>query len=86
LSDTPLTPQRLRELLDHIRGVSVAVFGDFCLDSYWTVDPKLSEISIETGKPTTPVRQVRCSLGGADIVAPDFSQPEVFMRALTLEG
>jgi bifunctional ADP-heptose synthase (sugar kinase/adenylyltransferase)/phosphoglycolate phosphatase-like HAD superfamily hydrolase len=41
------------------------VVGDFCLDAYWFIDESKSEISIETGKMTRPVKQQRYSLGGA---------------------
>ncbi len=43
--------------------------GDFCLDAYWFIDESKSEISIETGEPTMPVRQQKYSLGGAGNVA-----------------
>jgi rfaE bifunctional protein kinase chain/domain len=57
--------QRLVKLLSDIRGVRIGVIGDFCLDAYWTMDASLSEISIETGLATRPVRAQRYSLGGA---------------------
>jgi len=61
---------RLRALLEAIRRARVAVFGDFCLDAYWQIDPALAEISLETGKRTLPVREQRYSPGGAgNIVA-----------------
>jgi len=61
---------RLRELLDRIKGTSVAVLGDFCIDAYWQIDESLAEISIESGKRTMPVRIQRYSMGGAgNIVA-----------------
>jgi rfaE bifunctional protein kinase chain/domain len=65
-----MTAERLQELLAQIRGTSVAVFGDFCLDAYWMLDPSLAEPSVETGKTTRPVRRQYASLGGAgNIVA-----------------
>ena len=65
-----MTSERLRALLQAIRDRSAAVFGDFCLDAYWLMDPARSEVSIETGKRTRPVREQRYSLGGAgNIVA-----------------
>jgi rfaE bifunctional protein kinase chain/domain len=57
--------EKLEALLRDIRRVRVAVIGDFCLDAYWTLDASLSEISIETGLATRPVRSQRYSLGGA---------------------
>ena len=48
----------------------VAVFGDFCLDAYWSIDPDESELSVETGLPVRRVRHQRYGLGGAgNIVA-----------------
>jgi rfaE bifunctional protein kinase chain/domain len=55
----------LVKLLADIRDVRIGVIGDFCLDAYWTLDATLSEISIETGLATRPVRSQRYSLGGA---------------------
>ena len=51
--------------LDELTKTSVAVVGDYCLDVYWTIDDSASEISIETGLKTEPVRQQRYSPGGA---------------------
>jgi rfaE bifunctional protein kinase chain/domain len=51
--------------LDNLSQVSVAVIGDFCLDVYWTIDRSASEISLETGLKTEPVRLQRYSPGGA---------------------
>ena len=56
---------QLEKLLADIRRVRIAVIGDFCLDAYWTLDASISEISIETGLATRPVRGQRYSLGGA---------------------
>jgi rfaE bifunctional protein kinase chain/domain len=55
----------LRTLLGEIEKTRIGVVGDFCLDAYWTMDSSLSEISIETGLATRPVRAQRYSLGGA---------------------
>jgi len=51
--------------LDNLSQVSVAVIGDFCLDVYWTIDRSASEISLETGLKTEPVRLQRYAPGGA---------------------
>ena len=59
----------LLEVLEKIRSVRIAIIGDFCLDAYWFVDESKSEISIETGNPTEPVRRQKYSLGGAGNVA-----------------
>jgi sugar/nucleoside kinase (ribokinase family) len=60
-----LAPERLSQILAAMGKTSVGVIGDFCLDVYWMLDPGASEVSVETGKMTRPVRQQRYSLGGA---------------------
>lgn len=59
----------LQKVIGDIRSVKIGIVGDFCLDAYWFIDESLSEISIETGQPTTPVKEQRYSLGGAGNVA-----------------
>lgn len=60
--------QRIGEILDRIRNVTVAVYGDFCLDAYWVLDPKGSEVSVETGLQARAVTRHYYSLGGASNV------------------
>ena len=55
----------LEKIISGIESVKIAVLGDFCLDAYWFIDESKSEISIETGQMTRPVKQQRYSLGGA---------------------
>lgn len=55
----------LEDMLQRLGGARVTVFGDFCLDAYWTIDPHRSELSIETGLPVRRVRQQRYAPGGA---------------------
>ena len=64
-----MTPEFLKEVLGRITAAKIIVVGDFCLDAYWFIDESESEISIETGKQTTPVRRQKYSLGGAGNVA-----------------
>ena len=64
-----MTPGRLNELLDRIRGVRIGVLGDFCLDAYWQLDAGTAEPSLETGKPTRAVRSQRYTPGGGGNVA-----------------
>ena len=40
---------RIKEILKKINSVKIAVYGDFCLDAYWLMDPDGSEVSVETG-------------------------------------
>ncbi len=57
--------EKLEKIIEDIKTVSIAVIGDFCLDAYWFIDESKSEISVETGLLTHPVKQQRYSLGGA---------------------
>jgi rfaE bifunctional protein kinase chain/domain len=59
----------LEEALRRLADARVTVFGDFCLDAYWLVDPDESELSVETGLPVRRVRTQRYSPGGAGNVA-----------------
>lgn len=67
----------LKEILDRIGKVKIAIIGDFCLDAYWFVDESKSEISVETGLATRPVRQQKYSLGGAGNVANNLAAMKV---------
>jgi rfaE bifunctional protein kinase chain/domain len=72
-----MKPEFLKEVLEKIRSVKIAVVGDYCLDAYWFVDESKSEISIETGKPTEPVCRQKYSLGGAGNVANNLAALEI---------
>ena len=77
----------LDEALDRLPGARVAVFGDFCLDAYWLIDPDEGELSVETGLPVRRVRRQRYSLGGAANVAANLCDLKVArVRAVGLVG
>lgn len=91
-----MTPGRLHELLDRIRGVRIGVIGDFCIDAYWQLDTGDAELSLETGKPTRGVRSQRYIPGGGGNVASNLAAlgcgkvrafgvigPDMFGRELT---
>jgi bifunctional ADP-heptose synthase (sugar kinase/adenylyltransferase) len=59
---------RLEELLARFASRRVAVMGDFFLDKYLEVDPKLAETSVETGKTANQVVEIRTSPGAAGTV------------------
>lgn len=63
-----LSPARLADLIGLFRSRRIAVLGDFFLDKYLDVDPKLEEVSVETGKPAHQVVDIRCSPGAAGTV------------------
>lgn len=58
-------PNEISSLLEAIRGTTVTVFGDFCVDAYWSLDETETELSLETGLPIRRVVMQRYSLGGA---------------------
>ena len=64
-----MTEQRIQELLGNIHEVDVGVYGDFCLDAYWILDPDGSEESVETGVRAEAVKRHYYSPGGASNVA-----------------
>ncbi|MCB0730664.1 MAG: hypothetical protein KDC88_06495 [Ignavibacteriae bacterium] len=61
--------ERFKEIFNQIRNVKVGLYGDFCLDAYWVLDPRGSEISLETGLQAQAVQKQNYSLGGASNVA-----------------
>ena len=52
-------------ILEKIKNVKIAIYGDFCLDAYWIMDPAGSEISVETGLHAESVASQKYSPGGA---------------------
>jgi len=77
----------LANLLEEILQARVTIFGDFCLDAYWVIDPDDSEVSVETGLPVRKVRQQHYSLGGAGNVAANLADIGVGeVRAVGLIG
>jgi len=60
--------ERLEELLKGMRSAGLGIVGDFFLDRYMIIDPKLEEISVETGLPAHQVVQLRPSPGAGGSV------------------
>ncbi|MHC4917356.1 MAG: bifunctional heptose 7-phosphate kinase/heptose 1-phosphate adenyltransferase [Planctomycetota bacterium] len=56
---------RLDEVIERLRGVAVAVVGDFCVDRYLHLDPSIRDDSRETGLPIHQVVGARSLPGGA---------------------
>ncbi len=71
-----MNEQRIREILEKIKNVTVAVYGDFCLDAYWILDPQGSEVSVETGLQAQAVARHYYSLGGASNVVANLAALE----------
>lgn len=61
--------QRLEELMARASRAKITVVGDFCLDKYLYIDPKLDEPSLETGKTAYQVIGKGIYAGGAGNVA-----------------
>lgn len=59
----------LKSILNNIANVKIGLIGDFCLDVYWHMNERESEISVETNLPTQAVETQKYSLGGAGNVA-----------------
>ncbi len=59
---------RLAELIQRFPKIRIAVLGDFFLDKYLEVDPRLAETSLETGKIAHQVVCVRSSPGAAGTI------------------
>jgi len=68
--------QRIKEILDQIKKVNIAVYGDFCLDAYWIFDPAGSERSVETGQQGRAISKHYYSLGGASNVVANLAALE----------
>jgi rfaE bifunctional protein kinase chain/domain len=60
---------QLLSILEKIHHVKIVIYGDFCLDAYWMLDPKGGEISVETGLQAEAVSKHYYTLGGASNVA-----------------
>lgn len=56
---------QIKSILEKIKSAKVAVYGDFCLDAYWIMDTRKSEVSIETGLQAEAVEKHYYSPGGA---------------------
>ena len=65
-----------KEIFKKIKEIKIGLYGDFCLDSYWILDPRGSEISAETGLQAMAVSTQNYSLGGASNVAAEYLRPE----------
>lgn len=73
--------------LTRLRDAKVTVFGDFCIDAYWTIDEDLTERSVETGKAVHRVREQRYALGGAGTIVNNLTALGVGqVRAVGLVG
>ena len=77
---------RLQELLNRFPSVTVLIVGDFFLDKYLDIDPRLSEPSLETGLESYQVTSVRRYPGAAGAVANNLRALDVNVMALGVVG
>src|SRR4051812_6107378 len=77
---------RLQSLLGRFPSVTVLVAGDFFLDKYLDINPKLSEPSLETGLEAYQVTGVRRYAGAAGTVANNLRALGVNVLALGVVG
>jgi rfaE bifunctional protein kinase chain/domain len=61
--------RNIQNIIEKIKDVNIILYGDFCLDAYWVLDPRGSEISVETGLKALAAGNQKYSLGGASNVA-----------------
>ena len=66
----------ITQILERIKNVKVAVYGDFCVDAYWLLDSRGSEVSVETGLQAQAVSRHYYSLGGASNVVANLAALE----------
>lgn len=65
--------QRVKDILEKIKSSKIAVYGDFCLDAYWIMDARGSEVSVETGLKAEAVSSHYYSPGGASNIVANLS-------------
>lgn len=70
----PPSRAALTEILESVRGVRAAVFGDLAVDAYWDLDAEPDELSLETGRPISRVKGQSYGLGGAGNVVANLAR------------
>jgi rfaE bifunctional protein kinase chain/domain len=81
-----LPRKRLIEILEKIKTIRIAVYGDLCLDVYWYADMRMSELSRETPHFALPVTLEQIYLGGGGNVAANMAalQPKAVYASGTV--
>jgi len=77
---------RLNEILDNFPSLHLLVVGDFFLDKYLSIDPELSETSLETGLEAYQVVQIRHSPGAAGTVVANLRAMEARVSVVGITG
>ncbi len=81
-----MNESRLNELLQKFPTLHVLVVGDFFLDKYLSLDPALSEISLETGLEAYQVVEIRHSPGAAGTVVSNLRAMEIQVSVVGVIG
>jgi bifunctional ADP-heptose synthase (sugar kinase/adenylyltransferase) len=81
-----ISEARFLEFLQKFPSLRVLVVGDFFLDKYLSLDPALSEISLETGLEAYQVVEIRHSPGAAGTVVSNLRALEVQVAAVGVIG
>lgn len=76
----------LNELLEKFPSLHILVVGDFFLDKYLSLDPALSEISLETGLEAYQVVEIRHSPGAAGTVVSNLRALDVAVSVVGVIG
>lgn len=77
---------RLEQLLQKFPLLHILVVGDFFLDKYLSIEPALSEISLETGLEAYQVVEIRHSPGAAGTVVSNLRAMEVQVSVVGVIG
>lgn len=77
---------RLNEILHRFPSLHILVVGDFFLDKYLSLDPALSEISLETGMEAYQVVEIRHSPGAAGTVVSNLRALEAAVSVVGVIG
>src|SRR5439155_1732093 len=73
MNESPLTPERVEQVLGKLPALRIGVFGDLFLDRYLDIDAALTEPSLETGLEAYQVVGVRSYPGAAGTVVNNLS-------------
>lgn len=81
-----LNESRLNQILHKFPSLHILVVGDFFLDKYLSIEPSLSEISLETGLEAYQVVEIRHSPGAAGTVVSNLRALETQVSVVGVIG
>lgn len=68
MNEAGLSQERLAEFVGRFSSRCIAVVGDFFLDKYLDIDPRIADVSVESGRTAHQVVDIRTSPGAAGTV------------------